>query len=136
MVNNTCLQPSPYGHIIFNSSSERNCSSNNIVRHSLVPPLCTNTRSCSNRPSVSSPLPTKTIMTRQTESENTTSNTSMMTTEYSSCFGGDFGTPCDYAVIIGMSLVLIMLCILLLMSSICTCLMKKKNRRKNQQYQG
>ena len=41
-VNNTCLQPSPYGRIIFNSSSENNCSSNNTVMHIHVPPLCAN----------------------------------------------------------------------------------------------
>ena len=40
-VNNTCLQPSPYGCIIFNSSSENNCSSDNTL-HSLVPHLCAN----------------------------------------------------------------------------------------------
>ena len=39
-VNNTCLQPSPYGHIIFNSSSEGNCSSDNSIIHSPVQPLC------------------------------------------------------------------------------------------------
>ena len=44
-VNNTCLQPSPYGHVIFNSSSKRNCSSVNTVTHSLAQPLCAN-RTC------------------------------------------------------------------------------------------
>ena len=46
-VNNTCLQPSPYGRIIFDSSSQRNCSSDNIVIHRPVQPLCANnSRTC------------------------------------------------------------------------------------------
>ena len=46
-VNNTCLQPSPYGRIIFDSSSQRNCSSDNTVIHRPVQPLCANnSRTC------------------------------------------------------------------------------------------
>ena len=78
-VNNTCLQPSPYGRIIFNSSSERNCSIDNFVIHRPVQPLCANnSRTC--------PVGNTTI--------TSTLSTSISATQYP-----DGAVPCNLSIV-------------------------------------
>ena len=57
-VNDTCLQPSPYGRIIFNSSSENDCKNINTPQHHEVRPACAMNNSCQSTMTDSDTTPT------------------------------------------------------------------------------
>ena len=100
-VNNTCLQPSPYGRIIFNSSSENNCSSSNTVMRIHVPPLCAN-KICPVSKTTATPT--------------------------ASCSGGM--DPCNLGTVIGAPVgVVVVVCILLVVLLV-LCLRRKRKKEK------
>ena len=99
-VNNTCLQPSPYGRIIFNSSSENNCSSDNTVMRTHVPPLCAN----------------KVFPVSKTTATPT-----------ASCSDGT--GPCNLGIVIGAPVGAVVVCILLVVL-LALCLIRRKRKKQ------
>ena len=146
-VNNICLQPSPYGRIIFNSSSEKNCSSINSAIHCPVQPQCANNsnRTCQVNvigntitTSTRSLEPSTSISAMSVTPVSMTGNTiipSMESTSMSAtptlCSDGSM-VPCNLGIVIGAPVGAVVVCILLvvLLVVVILCLIKRKRKKE------
>ena len=137
-VNNTCLQPSPYGRIIFNSSSQRNCSIDNIVIHRPVQPLCANnSRTCpvntTGNTTITSTLSTS-ISATQYPDGAVPCNLSIVTSTLSAtptALCSDGAVPCNLGIVIGAVVVVcILLVVLLVVTILLLCLIMRRRKEE------
>ena len=113
-VNNTCLQPSPYGRIIFNSSSENDCKNINTPQHHEVRPACAMNNS-----------------NMSCQSTMTSSDIVTPTTSYSDESFSSMG-PYNLDIMIGAPVGAVMVCILLVILLVVIILFLIKRKRKNE----
>ena len=131
-VNNTCLQPSPYGRIIFDSSSQRNCSSDNIVIHRPVQPLCANnSRTCP----VGKPTTLSTSISETPTAlcldDAVPCYLSIVTSTLSETLCSDGAVPCNLDIVIGAAVMVCILLVVLLVVIIRLIMRRRKEEKMN-----
>ena len=132
--NNTCLQPSPYGRIIFDSSSERNCSSDNIVIRPVQPLCANNSRTCP----VSNTTITSTLSTSMSSTPTALCsddvvpcNLSIVTSTLSETLCSDGAVPCNLDIVIGAAVMVCILLVVLLVVIIHLIMRRRKEEKMN-----